>query len=100
MIDFTEAELTDEFLAQPGVLEALAEEIKSRAILSTQYKKERDEAKTEVKRKHFHNKLVRNNEESADMLVAMERVITAREKHGTDVKGDAEASSTPEESAE
>lgn len=98
-----EEQVSDNELAQEGMLEALVEEIKERALLSKTYKEERDAAKTEVKRNHFHKKLIRNNEESADLLVALERMVEARDRrNGTDgnVEGDAEAPSTTEESSD
>jgi len=76
-------ELTDEQMCQPGLMEAIVEEIKERASLSIGYKKERDEAKTNVKSDHFHKKLVRNNEEAADLFAALERVSKARDEYGT-----------------
>jgi hypothetical protein len=95
------AEVTDDELAKPGVMEALVEEIKERAALSNQYIQERDNAKTEVKKKHFHKKLVRNNEESADLLVALERIVAAREANApNDDEGNTESPSAPEESAD
>ena len=94
----TEA-ITQEELAKPGMLEALVEEIKDRAALSNQYKAERDGAKTDVKRKHFHKKLVRNNEESADLLVALERIVEARENNeSVDAEGDVTSPGESEES--
>jgi len=93
-------EITEDELAKPGMLEALVEEIKDRAALSNQYKAERDNAKTEVKRKHFHKKLVRNNNESADLLVALERIVAAREQNeSVDAEGDVTSPSESEESA-
>lgn len=99
--EYKEEQVTDEELAQAGMLEALVEEIKERALISTTFKKERDEAKTDVKRNHFHKKLVRNNQESADLLIALEQMVEARDRNGTDgnVEGDAEASSETEESS-
>ena len=100
MTDNTEQVSTEE-LAQEGLLEALVSEIKERAQLSTHFKEERDTAKTEPKRKHFHKKLVRNNEESADLLVALEQMVKARELNETnvDAEGDASSSSKPTESS-
>lgn len=93
-------QVTEEELRQPLMLEALVEEIKERAALSTQYKEERDGAKTDVKRKHFHKKLVRNNEESADLLIALDRIVEARKKNErTNAERDAEASSESEKTA-
>ena len=76
-------ELTDEQMCQPGLMEAIVEEIKERASLSIGYKKERDEASTVTKIKHFQKKLVRNNEETADLFAALERVSKARDEYGT-----------------
>ena len=93
----TEA-ITKEEMQNPVALEALVEEIKDRAALSNQYKAERDNAKTEIKKKHFHKKLVRNNEESADLLVALEQILAAREEDGsTDAEGDVTSPGEPEE---
>ena len=71
-------ELTDEQMCQPGFMEAIVEEIQERALISVGYKKERDESKTNVKFEHFQKKLVRNNEETADLFAALERVSKAR----------------------
>jgi len=71
-------ELTDEQMCQPGFLEAIVEEIQQRALISVGYKKERDGSKTNVKYEHFQKKLVRNNEETADLFAALERVSKAR----------------------
>jgi len=96
----TEEQVTEDELRQPIMLEALVEEIKERAALSNQYKEERDNAKTDVKRKHFHKKLVRNNEESADLLIALERIVEARENNErANAERDVQASSESEESA-
>lgn len=76
-------ELTDEQMCQTGLMEAIVEEIKERASISIGYKKERDEASTVTKIKHFQKKLVRNNEEAADLIAALERVSKARSEHGT-----------------
>ena len=96
----TEEQVTEDELRQPIMLEALVEEIKERAALSNQYKEERDNAKTDVKRKHFHKKLVRNNEESADLIIALERIVEARENNErANAERDVEASSESEESA-
>ncbi len=76
-------ELTEEQMCQSGLMEALVEEIQQRASISVGYKKERDGAKTNVKFEHFQKKLVRNNEETADLFAALERVSKAREEHGT-----------------
>ena len=86
-------ELTEEQMCQPGLMEALVEEIQQRALISVGYKKERDEAKTNVKFEHFNKKLVRNNEETADLFAALERISKARDKHGTidNVEGDTES---------
>ena len=90
---------TQEELAKPIVLEALVEEIKERAALSNQYKAERDNAKTDIKRKHFHKKLVRNNEESADLLIALERIVEARkDNESVDAEGDVTSPGESEES--
>lgn len=83
-------------LTQPELLDALVEEIKERALLSTQYKNERDAAKTDVKREHFHKKLVRNNEESADLLIALEKIVEARNDNETIDNADGSAASSSE----
>jgi len=94
-----ETEVTEEELENPIMLAALVEEIKERAALSNQYKAERDGAKTDVKRDHFHKKLVRNNEESADLLVALERIVAARENNeSVDAEGDIASPGESEES--
>lgn len=77
-------ELTEQQMCQPGLLEAIVEEIKQRTLFSIGYKKERDEAKTNAKVEHFQKKLIRNNEEAADLLAALERVSKARNEHETD----------------
>jgi len=91
-------ELTEMQMCQPGLLEAIIEEIKERALLSIGYKKERDEAGTTTKLKHFQKKLTRNNEEAADLIAALERVSKARSKHGTidNVEGDVKEDSGSE----
>lgn len=76
-------ELTTEQMCEPGLMEAIVEEVQQRALISVEYKKERDEAKTNVKYEHFNKKLIRNNEETADLFAALERVAKAREEHGT-----------------
>lgn len=92
-------ELTEEQMCQSGLMEALVEEIQQRALISVGYKKERDEAKTNVKYEHFNKKLVRNNEETADLFAALERISKAREEHGTidNVEGRTEDPSESEE---
>jgi len=101
MTDSTEPVSTEE-LAQEGMLEALVSEIQERAQISTHFKEERDSAKTEPKRKHFHKKLVRNNEETADLMVALEQMVKARELNETtvDAEGDASSSSKSTESSD
>lgn len=92
-------ELTEEQMCKPGLMEAIVEEIQQRALISVGYKKERDEAKTNVKFEHFQKKLVRNNEETADLFAALERVSKAREEHGT-IDNDEGPTEDPSESKE
>ncbi len=75
-----EAPLTDEELVEPGLQEALVAEIQDLAKLSIHYKNERDTAKTETKRKHFDKKLTRNNETAHDLLIALQRILDAKDR--------------------
>lgn len=59
----------------PLAIKALVAEIQERAALSKQYKEERDEAQTKAKREHFQKKLVRNNEEAADLMIALQKLV-------------------------
>lgn len=70
-------------MAQPGVLEALVEEIKERARLAVQYKTERDTAKTRTKRIIYDKKLTKNNMIAADLIVALEKIVDERAKTAT-----------------
>ena len=72
----------DEAMSNPKMIEALVAEIQDRAAISKQYMDERDNAKTKTKREHFHKKLVRNNEEAADILLTLEKLIEEKEANG------------------
>jgi hypothetical protein len=59
----------------PAMIAALIAEIKDRAALSVQYKKDMDTSSTNVKRDHFKEKLKNNNEQIADMIVVLNQAL-------------------------
>lgn len=74
-----ELDLSEEEMSAPGVVEALVAEIQEYAARAVEYKQERDTAKTKLKEQHFNKKLIKNNEIAATLIVALEKVIKARE---------------------
>ena len=67
------------------VQQILVEEIQAAAKRAVEFKQKRDKAKTETKRKFYDEKLVKNNEEAADAVAALNNLIKEKETMGSDV---------------
>ena len=66
------------------VQQCLVEEIQNAAKRAVEFKRKRDNAKTETKRKFYEEKLIKNNEEAADAVVALKNLIKEKEEMGSD----------------
>ena len=95
------APMTEEEMLQPGIVEALVAEIKAAAGRAVHYKNEMETATTSTKRDHYKKKLSRNNDEAADIILALERIIKVKEAHeaNDDATGDTVQTSPREESS-
>lgn len=69
----------EEVKKQKLVKQAIIEEIRERAQLALQYKRDRDEAKTKHKRDFYDRKLKKNNEDVPELIEALQRLEAAEE---------------------
>ncbi len=81
------AKLKDEF----SVKSALVAMINDYAFKAVTYKKQLDNARTAVKRDFYAKKLLANNEEAADAIVTLEKIIAEEKQSDEPSIGEPEA---------
>jgi hypothetical protein len=93
--------MTEEEMMDPAIVPALVHEIQEAGKRAIQYKHELDTAQTNTKRRHYEKRLKRNNEEAADVIIALERIIKVREQHeaNANAEGDVVQNGPREESS-